>query len=271
MTAPYRPRIDLMIVGAQKCGTSALAQFLAAHPQIDMSSRKEVHLFDAPDYCGTWTAAEIDERYRPHFAHCGFSERKAGSLLGEATPIYLFFPDIAAELKRYSPALRLIVLLRDPVARAISHYYMEKGRGGEQRPLWLALLLEPFRLRRPPGPRHPESAARLHSYRTRGLYARQLRNLFRSFARDRVLILRHEDLLEHHDTVLRRVFGFLGVSTDARIPAEVVFEGQRGLRRHLLVSWVLRLSYLAERVRLRAVLKDGGDRPAGASGRCTDS
>ena len=252
--SPYRPRIDFIIVGAQKCGTTALAQFLAVHPQIGMSSLKEVHLFDAPDYSTDWTAADIDERYRPHFAHCDFAGRTGETVFGEATPVYLFFPDIATELKRYNRELRLIILLRDPVDRAISHYYMETGRGGERRPLWQALLLEPLRLRRSRDPRHPESAARLHSYRARGLYGRQLRNLLRCFERNRVLILQREDLLQHHDAVLRRVFAFLGVSTGVRVSPEVVFEGERGLRRHRLVSWILRLSFVAERRRLRALV-----------------
>lgn len=247
-----RPRLSFMVVGAQKAGTSALAQFLDAHPEIAMSARKEAHLFDAPEYSGDWTPADIDRRYRPHFAHTRFTGLSGDPVLGEATPVYLFLRDVPAELRRYNPELKVIVLLRDPVERAISHYYMEKGRGGERRPLWQALLLEPFRLRRSRDPRHPESAQRVWSYRARGLYGRQLRNLYRTFPRDQVLVVRAEDLLREHDAVLRRVFAFLEVSTEVRVPPAVVFEGEPGRRRHRLVSWLLRLSYLAEFVRLRS-------------------
>ena len=55
MSEPYRPLLDFMIVGVQKGGTNALYRFLREHPEIGMSSRKEVHLFDAPDYSGAWT------------------------------------------------------------------------------------------------------------------------------------------------------------------------------------------------------------------------
>lgn len=246
---PYRPRLSFMIVGAQKAGTSALAQFLDAHPEIDMSSRKEAHLFDAPEYSRDWTSADIDERYRPHFTQCRFTGLPGETVLGEATPVYLFLRDIPAELRRYNPALRVLVLLRDPVERAISHYYMEKGRGGEGRPLWQALLLEPFRLRRSRDERHAESAQRVHSYRARGLYSRQLRDLYRVFPPEQVLVVRAEDLLRDHDAVLRRVFGFLEVSTEVRVPPAVVFEGEPGRRKHWMVSWLLRLSYVAEFVR----------------------
>ena len=68
MPDTYRPKLGFMIVGAQKCGTVALHRFLSRHPEIGMSSRKEVHLFDAPEYSNDWTPEQIDERYLPHFA-----------------------------------------------------------------------------------------------------------------------------------------------------------------------------------------------------------
>ena len=246
----YRPWLGFMIVGAQKCGTTALAHFLSQHPKIGMASPKEVHLFDSPKYSRDWTPEQIDERYRSFFEHCGDA-----AIRGEATPIYMFLPEIARELQRYNPELKLIVLLHDPVERALSHYYMEKNRGKEHRPLWLALTREPFRLRRCKGARAYGSAMRVCSYRRRGLYSLQLRNLHRFFDRDRILVVRTRDLRAHHHVVLRRVFAFLGVSEDVRVEPEIVFEGDRGGRKHRAVSWLLRLSYLAEFVRLRGLLR----------------
>ena len=239
-----------MIAGAQKCGTTALAHYLSQHPEIAVSSPKEVHLFDAPEYSIDSTREQMDGRYLPHFSH------DAGAVIrGEATPIYMFLPEVARELKRYNPEPKLIVLLRDPVERAISHYYMEKNRDKEHRPLWLALLSEGFSLRRCRDARHPDSAMRRHSYRRRGLYSLQLRNLYRFFDEDRILVVRTRDLLQRHDAVLRRVFAFLGVSGHVRIAPEIVYRGERGGRTHRVVSWLLRVSYLAESVRSRALLR----------------
>ena len=254
MPDAHRPRLGFMIVGAQKCGTTALARFLSRHPEIGMANPKEAHLFDAPDYSGGWSPKEIDARYRPSFEHC-----PAATIRGEATPIYMLLPEVARELHRYNPDLKLIVLLRDPVERAISHYYMERARGDERLPLWLALLSEPFRLRRCRDARQADSAMRRHSYRRRGLYSLQLRNLYRHFDRGRVLIIRTQDLLRRHDAVLRQVFAFLGVSGDVRIAPERVYpdvpgNGGRHGRPHRAVSCLLRLSYLAESARLRAFL-----------------
>ncbi len=257
MSEPRRPLLDFMVIGAQKCGTVALHRFLSRHPEIGMSVPKEVHLFDAPGYSRAWTPAQIDERYRPHFEHCA-----GASIRGESTPLYLFFPDIAPELHRYNPELKLIVLLRDPVERAISHYYWERRtREVEHRPLWRALLSEPRRLRRCHDPRAPDSAMRVASYRTRGLYSLQLRNLYRFFDPERVLIVGNRELRECHDAVLRRAFAFLGVSEEVRIAPGVHNQGRRGARRHRVVSWLLRLSYRREHARLRAL--------SPAAARCT--
>ena len=242
-----RRAVDFMIVGTQKSGTTALSHFLSQHPEIAMAPR-EGHVFDSPDYSRDWTPEEIDSRYSRRF------ERASGeTVCGESTPNYLFLPDIPVELRRYNPDLKVIALLRDPVERALSHYTMERSRGKEHRPLWLALLAEPLRLRRCPDPRGLESAARRHSYRSRGLYSVQLRNVFRAFSRDQVLVVESDDLLQRHDEVLEKVFAFLGVSVSVRVPHEIVFKGEDIGGKHVLVRSLLRISYLAESRRLRAL------------------
>ena len=251
---PPRRIVDFMIVGAQKSGTTALAHFLSQHPEIAMAAG-EGHVFDSPDYRSDWTPEEIDRRYARRI------ERGTGeSVRGESTPMYLYLQDIPGELRRYNADLKIIVLLRDPVERALSHYAMERSRGKEHRPLWFALLAEPVRLWRCPDPRAPESAARRHAFRSRGLYSVQLRKVFGVFSRDRVLVLRSEDLLDRHDETLAKVFAFLGVSVSVRVPPEVVFKGDDTGGRHDLVRRLLRISYLAESRRLRALVPQAGMR-----------
>lgn len=261
MPPAYRPLLNFMIIGAQKCGTTALAHFLGQHPQIRMSTEKEPHLFDAQEYSAQWTPQQIDQRYLAFFTASSiegtsgtpaFAEAPDHDLVrGEATPIYLFLPEIAPELKRYNPDLKMIVLLRDPVQRAISHYYMEKNKNYEPLPLWLAMLSESWRLWRCRGRLRRGSAWRRHSYRRRGLYSRQLTNLYRHFDQGQVLLMRTDDLARHHEAALQRVFDFLGVRPHAGIEARTIFAGERGYRRHSVVSRLLRLSYLPEFARMR--------------------
>ena len=243
------PVLDFAIVGAQKCGTTALRGFLGAHPEIAMCG-EEVHLFDSPSYSSDWTRGQINDRYRR-----ALGETAPGKVCGESTPAYMFLPEVAPELKRYNPRLKLIVLLRDPVQRAISAYYMEKDRGAEDKPLWLALLLEPLRCMLDGDSRSPTSAHRQHTYRRRGLYSKQLHNLFRHFHPNQVLVLHNADLRRNHHAVLRRVFRFLGVSEDVRVPPESVFANERARTKHPVVRALLRAAYAVEAVRLARALR----------------
>ena len=242
--------LDFLIVGAQKSGTTALAHFLGQHPDICMAEPKECHVFDDPDYGAGWSREDIDRFYEPFFAHCS-GER----LRGEATPAYMFYEDIAAELARYRPELKLVVILRDPVERAISHYLMERTRGHERLPLWLALLAEQFLGRNGGKPRAPDRAYGRYCYRKRGLYSGQLRRLYRHFPGDRVLVLRQADLHHDHANTLAHVFDFLGVSPEPAIAAEIVrpktrIEERPAQREYRLLRRLLRLSYYFEYRRL---------------------
>ena len=96
-----------------------------------------------------------------------------------------------------------------------------------------------------------DSSARVHSYRRRGLYSLQLQNLYRYFDKESVLIIASEDLRRHQDTVLTRVFEFLGVSQAVLMSAERLFEGDWEGHKHRVSSALLRLSYLVETVRFR--------------------
>lgn len=195
-----------MIVGAQKAGTTALWSYLDDHPEACMAWGREVHLFDLMDT--PYVQRErLDQFYAGYFQHYD-----GEALRGESTPAYLFHPTALSEIKRYNPDMKLIVLLRDPIERALSHYAMERAQGHERWPLWLALLLEAPRLwwlRLTPGPR---IRPMFYSYASRGLYRRQLRRLYRLFSPEQVLVLDSRALLAQHRDSLQRVYGFLGLS-----------------------------------------------------------
>ncbi|MFQ3679988.1 MAG: sulfotransferase domain-containing protein [Pseudanabaenaceae cyanobacterium] len=248
--SPFCP--DFWIVGAQKGGTTALATFLAAHPQIGLAPVKEVHFFDydrayfapqgtpnpsanaqglalsppqgIPNYPADAQGLALSPPQSipnyPAYAQA-FPPRPPQGLLGEATPIYMYFPWIAPRLRACNPAAKLIAILRQPGDRAYSHYQMERQRGWETWPFGLAIRLEGLRLglvrdRRAASERSP---LRVHSYVDRGFYHRQLVNLLRHFPASQLLVLRNEDLQHNHIGTLRRVAAFLGIDPDVDWPA----------------------------------------------------
>lgn len=204
MAPSTEPLVGFLIGGVQKAGTSALAQYLRRHPRIRLPRDKEAHVFDAPH--GDWSVAAVDARYAP----C-FEGDAAGALHGDATPFYLFHPACIERIAAYNPAMRWIVLLREPAERALSQYRMERARGHERLPLWLALLLEPLRIRGEREPLARGSRLRRHSYRARGDYARQLDALYAHFPRAQVLVLRSERLRSEPAACVAQACRFLGI------------------------------------------------------------
>lgn len=230
-----------MIGGVQKAGTSALARYLAAHPVLRLPRDKEAHVFDAPDFDEEAAPGAIDARFRPLF------DDPDGGMQGDATPISLLHPRFIARIARYNPAMRWIVLLRDPAERALSHYLMERSRGHETRSLWTALLLERWRLRGHADDFALDSPLRHCSYRLRGDYARQLDALFARFDRTQVLLLDSRALDADPQGVLRRACAFLGVAPlSGPVRPQRVFQGdysvlpRTALRMRMLRWWLRR-------------------------------
>lgn len=221
MQPPTEPLLRFVIGGAQKGGTSALARYLGAHPELCLPLGKEAHVFDAPWFDDAWRPADIDARIASLFepAH-------GDALHGDATPFYMLHPRIVARIARYNPALRWILLLREPAERALSQYHMERARGAERWPLWAALLLERWRLAGHADDFARGSPLRRLSYRLRGDYARQLDVLLQHFPREQLLLLRSDDFRRDPGACVHAACRFLGVPPPpAGTPYPPVFVG----------------------------------------------
>lgn len=215
-------RIRFLIGGVQKCGTSALAAYLADHPALRLPAGKEAHVFDAPDFDDTASVAQVDQRYAAHFP-----PEDDAILHGDATPIYCLHPRLVGRIARYNPGMRWIILLRDPVERALSHYRMERARGTETWPLLPAMLLENRRLRGHLDDWSETSPLRRHSYRLRGDYAAQLACLRHHFPAGQLLVLQQQVLADDPTGTVARVCEFLGVPPPATpLAGRRVFEGR---------------------------------------------
>ena len=190
-----------IVAGAMRCGTTSLNAYLREHPQIAMSQPKEVHFFDVHFAKGC-------DWYRSHFP--GAHSAKA---IGEATPEYLYAPEAIPRIAATVPEVKILLMLRDPVDRAYSHYWHNRSRGHEQLAFEAALDEEPHRLAKGP------EARSTFSYVDKGRYREQIERVFDHFPAEQVLIQTFEELVESPELVFGRTCRFLGVADDFRPPS----------------------------------------------------
>ena len=207
------PLVTFLIAGVQKGGTTALYDYLADYPDVALSRVKEVHFFD--DEGIDWARADY-AAYEANFPAA------AGRPCGEATPIYLYWRDSLERIRTYNPAMRLILLLRDPVQRAWSHWRMEYARGAEREPFAWCVRQGRQRL----FAAEPWGWHREFSYVERGFYGEQLEHAFGLFPREQVLVLRAEDLRADPALTLAAVRRFLGLPEAPPPAAREVHVGQ---------------------------------------------
>jgi hypothetical protein len=189
------PLPDFVVLGTQKGGTSYFYSLLTEHPLVRRAAAKELHFFDNK-------FAEGVGWYRRCFSE---GERVDGhrTITGEASPSYLFDPQVPERMARIVPEARLIALLRNPVDRAYSHYQMEVRRGKEGRSFEEATEEEMITIEG-----QGDTVDVPHAYLRRGLYAEQLER-FSFFAnRDQLLVVKSENLFTRRLEVLERVLRF---------------------------------------------------------------
>jgi hypothetical protein len=205
-------QVDFVIGGTMKGGTSALNLFLDQHPKIHMAHDKEAHFFDDDEQFRAGVRPNYDVYHR-HFA-----PDRGTRMIGDATPIYFYWEPAPARVMAYNPRMKWLLLLRQPVERAYSHWNMLRQSGQEPLDFADAVAQEPWRRAGLAG------QCRVYSYLDRGFYARQLRRLFQVVPRCQVLVLRSEELRRDHQRTLQRIFEFLGVDRGVRIEPATIHE-----------------------------------------------
>ena len=214
-TSAMRVLPDFIVIGAQRCGTSSLHACLAGHPAILMTRIKEVRYFDIHHgFPTSWYRG-----YFPPAAQLALAGRRAGATAqaGEASPDYVFYPHVPERVARLLPEVRLVAMLRDPVARAYSHFQHETALGWETRsaeeafaPARLAEV-EQAAARMADDPELLDHDFQHGSYVARGRYAEQLERWLDVFPREQLLVIASEEFYADPPGVVRRVTDFLGL------------------------------------------------------------
>jgi hypothetical protein len=212
-TAGWRLLPSYLIIGAQRAGTTSLHRYLVQHPAVkNLLRTKGVHFFDNHYGRGlAWYSSRF-----PTKAYAWWVRRRHGTELvtGEASPYYLFHPQVPHRVAKHLPDARLIVLLRDPVQRAYSHYQHEVARGFETLSFEEAIDAEPARLageteRLLAEPLYNSFAHQHYSYLARGRYAEQLATWRSLFPDEQLLVLSSERFFAEPHRAFAQVLDFL--------------------------------------------------------------
>lgn len=192
-------KVDFVIAGTHKGGTTALDRYLRRHPEICMANLKEAHYFDDDSKFA---------RNKPNYSiyHSYFSPGPGQRVIGESTPIYMFWDSAIPRIAEYNPAMKIILCLRDPVLRAYSHWNMAKQLGNETLSFTDAVREENARRAKSSGKQQ-----RKYSYIARSLYGGQVARILDFFPRDQLIIIRSNELRNEANLALCKVTEFLGV------------------------------------------------------------
>ena len=189
-------RVDFIVGGVQKAGTTALHDFLAQHPQVALLRDQALHFFDKEEHFATSS---------PNYGilHANFKAPWRWRVAGEVTADYLYYPRALNRIAQYNPKMKLIICLRNPTERAFSQWNMRREKG--QEPLaFLDALKRDQEIgiwQRPRG----------NAYIARSLYSPQLETVFDLFPREQLLVLKYEELRSDPAPLVNRLFDFIGV------------------------------------------------------------
>lgn len=261
----------VLIIGAQKAGTTALFNYLIQHPTIEGSPQKEIHFFNS-----TARYSRGADFFKAHFSGL------PGKIFLDASPSYLASPAAAERIFSYDKSVKMIVILRDPVDRAYSAWNMYQSRYKENRNWfldgWVASMgrsptefirrrddeLDDFSL----FVEHELEVMQRNLDQSieapvlmQGLYASHLNRFFRFFPREQLLVLRTEDLRLDTIKILDRIVGFLGLeerdwSAGSLSP---VFEGKYSVDISSVISERLSRFYKPYKEQLTALLNENFD------------
>jgi hypothetical protein len=203
---------NFFVVGAARSATDAVYSYLKQHPDVYMSPVKETNFFvfygDRVKYCGPGDQEALRSCYVPNMDayQALFRPAQDATARGEASPWYLYMRDTPGRIKQHVPQAKLIAILRNPIDRAYSSFCMLHRDNREPLTNFVtALAQEPRRISANWEP--------IWHYRAMSLYAEQIRRYQQTFGPDQLRIYLYDDLERDAQSVVRDMFGFLGVDT----------------------------------------------------------
>jgi|TARA_B110000879_G_scaffold200397_1_gene274347 hypothetical protein len=196
-------KVDFFIVGAPKAGTTSLYHYLNEHPEISMSSQKEPDYFSNADIQneGMYYGKNRIDTIKKY--HSLFDDNSESKLKGEASVSYLFYKNVPQNIKTYNPEAKIIIMLRDPIDRAFSHYLMDYRLG---------LVSDSFEDIIDQKSVHKNAKLFYQQYIELSEYANQVKRYLNVFDGKEILFIEYEDLKMDVLGIVKKTYLFLGVN-----------------------------------------------------------
>ncbi len=204
---------NFFIVGAPKCGTTALDQYLGAHPDIFMA-RKEMHFFGSDLKLGPQFYRRNRKSYLAEFESC-----QGQSFIGESSVWYLFSRYAADEIKAFNPEARIIIMLRNPASMLHAMYCAFRADGNENLPTFQEALEAENERQLGVGIGRRTYLPQALVYHSTARFTEQVQRYFSVFGRDRVQVIIFDDFQADTAGVYRKTLEFLGAAPDGPGPA----------------------------------------------------
>lgn len=214
LTSPLRLLPDFIIIGTPKGGTTSLYNYLIQHPNIYSAYRKEVDFFIHYYNFGiNWYKSFFPLSMYKFIIKILFKKK---FITGEASPSYMFDPNAPRRVSALLPKIKLIILLRNPVERAYSHYNMQVRRGWEPLSFEASIQKEQERIgceieKALKNENYNTFLIQLFSYLSKGVYIKQIKNWVKYFSKQQFLILKSEDFYDNPKNTLKKVYDFLNL------------------------------------------------------------
>jgi hypothetical protein len=234
---------NFVVAGAPKCGTTSLYHYLKQHPDIYLPARKELHYFSR-EHLARDTAGPGDRNVLLHLCadraayEAEFAAAGNQPVLGDISPSYFDFAEVAGAIRdELGPQARVVILLRDPIAKAFSQYMHLVRDGRETLEFYDALQAE--------ADRTTKGWAMIWRYAASTMYARRVRSYLDAFGPDRVRIYLFEEFIREPQVVLTDLWHFLDVADELQPDTSKGFNASSRPRSRLLASMVSKRSPFA--------------------------
>ena len=221
---------NFFIVGAPKAGTTSIHDYLKNHVQVFMSEEKEINFFSSNEIInqGLYYKNEICSELKKYLNL--FSKAFNFKIVGESSVSYLFYKNTAKKIHEFNPNAKILIILRNPIERAFSHYLMDKRLGYTKSDFSSIIRNEN---------KEKNQSLLFQQHVLVGKYYHQIKRYLDLFG-DNVLLMQYSELTSSPEYFIRKICDFLEIKYDNKI---ILKKANRHLHGNKMIMFLYKINY----------------------------